>query len=315
MKFSSGESAVSFRVRAFLAALLLFAVFAGCRAQKSSEPAPASSDPNAPPTRIISTAPSLTETLFAVGAGKRVVGVSRFCRYPSDVAELPKVGGLLDPDIERIVELHPDLVLITPENDELRERLQPFKIRVEPVDQSDLGKILDALETVGALCGPEMLERGRKLKAELAARIDAVERRVSAAEPVPVLIVIDRERGNGKIDNLFVAGNNLYFNEILNVCGGRNVFADAASAVPTVSAEAILEANPAVIIDLATDGSSEINARAAVADWDALMSVDAVKNQRVYALAAPEATIPGPRVILFIEQLAKLLQQEPNSEK
>ena len=308
MKNFIGESVVSFRVLIFLPAFLFFMFFLGCTAQKPSEPVPGSSEQDTPPVRIVSTAPSLTETLFAVGAGERVVGVSRFCRYPSEVAELPKVGGLLDPDIERIVELNPDLVLITPENDELRERLLPFQIRVVPVDQSDLGKILDALESVGALCGPEMLERGKKLKADLAARIDAVERRTSTTEPVPVLIAIDRERGNGKIDNLFVAGNNRYFNEILRVCGGRNVFADAASAVPTVSAEAILEANPAVIIDLATDGSDEKDARAAVSDWDMLTSVDAVKNQRVYALAAPEATIPGPRVILLIEQLDKLLQ-------
>ena len=119
-------------LRTLCLAFASISLLCGCGESQHSErterPAQAASE--AIPERIVSTAPSVTETLFAVGAGDRVVGVSRFCCYPPEVEQLPKVGGLFDPDVERIVELRPDLVLMTQDNAGLKERLAPFDVRV-----------------------------------------------------------------------------------------------------------------------------------------------------------------------------------------
>lgn len=269
------------------------------------------------PRRIISVAPSITETLFALGLGDRVIGVSRFCTFPEGVRAIPKIGGLLDPNWETVLKLRPDLVIVLSSNRDYIEKLARYKVPTFVVDHDNITGILKSFEEIGAVFGPETLRKARLLHRETRQRLDHVASRTKGLPKPKVMIAIDRTRGGGKIQELYIAGNNPYFEEILALAGGTNVGRNPeGTAVPRVSMEGVMRLDPEVIIDLVgsvnrhdTLGKQII--RDSISDWDAFGNrVTAVKNKRVHLVAEDYATVPGPRMVLFVEQLADLLHPE-----
>ncbi|MFA5203307.1 MAG: helical backbone metal receptor [Lentisphaeria bacterium] len=289
-----------------LAALLLAALAGGCSPRPpaaDSAPAPAAA-PDC--RRIISCAPSITETLFALGAGRRVVGVSRFCAYPPEVRTLPKIGGYLDPNYEMILRLQPDLVLSLRENSSLTEFLTRNHIRHEVMDNDSVAAIAAATERLGTLCG------ATKPAAALAGglrREFAAGQRPGAAESAPrVLFCIGRDSpGSGGITRAYLAGPRTIYQEVITAAGGRNVLeAAAGAAYPMVSGESILRLNPDLIIEIQATSTPEMAARSA-ADWQSLPGVAAVKNGRVHLISADYAAIPGPRLGLLLADVRRLI--------
>lgn len=273
------------------------------------------------PRRIISTVPSITETLFALGLGDRVVAVSRFCTHPPEVRELPKVGGLFDPDWETMARLRADVAVTLDGNESYIDKLQRLGIEVLAVDHKGFEGVLDSFARIGRRFGPEYEARGEELRREIDARLERVRRRTAPLPKPRVLICIDRTRGVGKIQNLFIAGNNPFFDRVLEIAGGINVGRNPENiAVPTLSTESVLRLNPEVIFDLLTGVGEVASAepegrtrllRTTVEDWNSVGEhVDAVRNGRVYLITEDYATVPGPRIADFVEHLARLLHPE-----
>ncbi len=268
--------------------------------------------------RVVSTVPSVTETLFALGLGDSVVAASTYCQYPPEVADLPKIGSLFDINIEAIVELDPDFVVVLRENEELAQRLTALGVETVAVDHSSLAGVLASFETLGAAVGGETgAENGRKLRRETENRLDAIRASVAGRSKPSVLIAIDRTPGLGKIADVFVAAQNPYFNEALEIVGATNAAGELRGAAPVVSPEGIATLNPDVIVDLSTDGvyveGAEADAKIAEkrAEWLTLGDgVKAVKNGRVYPVLDLYATVPGPRTVLFLEKLADSIWPE-----
>ena len=205
MKKRSGRS----WFRAGTAALLcLLSFFLGCQ-RPTGRPAETKGGDTDPPRRIVSVVPSVTETLFALGLGDRVVGVSDFCRYPPEARELPKLGGMHNTNLERIVELRPDLAVLLREHHELKEKLEKVQIATLSVDHSSIAGILDSFEEIADGCG--VGEAGRKLRHQTEERLEAL-RPEPEKEPVRVLIVLDRDLGERNITQVYAAGKNRYFN-------------------------------------------------------------------------------------------------------
>ncbi|MGI5831832.1 MAG: ABC transporter substrate-binding protein [Thermoguttaceae bacterium] len=311
MKKRSGRS----WFRAGTAALLcLLSFFLGCQ-RPTGRPAETKGGDTDPPRRIVSVVPSVTETLFALGLGDRVVGVSDFCRYPPEARELPKLGGMHNTNLERIVELRPDLAVLLREHHELKEKLEKVQIATLSVDHSSIAGILDSFEEIADGCG--VGEAGRKLRHQTEERLEAL-RPEPEKEPVRVLIVLDRDLGERNITQVYVAGKNRYFNDLLKLAGGKNVLAETSSMVPTVSREGILEKNPEVIFDLSSLGADDPRPASEREplyrhDWDSLGNgVAAIRDGRVYPVLADYATIPGPRFILFAELLSDMLRSDEN---
>ncbi len=273
--------------------------------------------------RVVSTVPSVTETLFALGLGDSVVAASTYCQYPPEVADLPKIGSLFDINIEAIVELDPDFVAILQENTELAKRLTTLGVKTIAVDHSSLAGVLASFETLGAAVGGETgAESGRKLRRETETRIDAIRASVAGRPKPSVLIAIDRTPGLGRISDVFVAAQNPYFNEALEIVGATNAAGNLRGAAPVVSPEGIAALNPDVVVDLSTDGvyveGAEADAKIAEkrAEWRTLGDgVKAVKNGKVYPVLDLYATVPGPRTVLFLEKLADLLRSGAAKEE
>jgi len=252
--------------------------------------------------RIISFAPSITETLFALGAGDRVVGVTRFCAYPPEVTRLPKVGGYVDPNYEQILRLEPDLVLVLRENSPITEFLAAHSIRYEVVDNDSVGAIATAIERIGALCGAT--ERAGRLAGDLRREMAGATR----ITPAPrILFCVGRDNpGSGSITRAYLASPKSIYNEIIVLAGGRNVMTDAGAAYPMVSGEGILRLNPDIIIEVTATAGPE-GAPGAENDWRQLATVAAVKNGQLFRLTADYAYIPGPRIGLLLRDIKRIV--------
>ncbi|MBR5626732.1 MAG: ABC transporter substrate-binding protein [Thermoguttaceae bacterium] len=148
----------------FLVALLALVPVTGCSDKNINQANTTRHPSNEIPQRIISTVPSITETLFALDLQNRLVGVSDFCHYPPEADKIRKVGGYFDPNLEAMLELEPDLVLILKENQDLRRRLESLGINVLTVDHSSITGILESFEQIGAVFGDDFQAKDIKFE-------------------------------------------------------------------------------------------------------------------------------------------------------
>jgi iron complex transport system substrate-binding protein len=261
----------------------------------------------APPQRIVSTAPSITELLYALGLGDRVVGVTRFCRYPPEAQLKPKIGDYTSPNIEAIAALRPELVVIQTNPVHLANHLTALKLRVLEIDQENIAAIYKSIREVGIATGTERV--ATQLTDSIRDGLAKIRASVSALPRVRMMFVIGRSPD--RLDGLVVAGRASYLNEAIEVAGGENVFREAVAAYPAVSLEEVMARNPDVIVDMGdmsdTIGVTEAHKRSVVALWDRIPTLAAVKQHRVFAVASDIYVVPGPRVIDAAKAFAEML--------
>jgi len=260
-----------------------------------------------PPRRIVSTAPSITELLYELGLGDRVVGVDRFSRYPPEAQRKAKVGDYVNPNLETIASLRPDLVIIPTNPVKLAERLAVLRLKVLEIDQDTIAKLYESFRMVGQATGATA--QAAQLAATVRGQLEAVRVRAAPLKKTRMMFVVGRTPN--RLDGLIVVGQASYLNEIIALAGGDNVFRDAVAPYPGVSLEEVLARNPDVIIDMGdmadTVGVTEEHKREVTSLWERLSSVAAVKQHRVYAVASDIYVEPGPRVVdaakAFLEML------------
>jgi len=259
--------------------------------------------PDAPPQRIISTLPSVTEVLFDIGLGDRIVGDSAFTKYPPETAKIAKIGGLYDINRERIISLRPDLVILSVENVSLRQSLAA---PVLTVDHRTFSGVLESYLIIGEVFGPDILTVARRKRKELLDKLSEFDARREGKEPIRTLIAIDRSYGTGRIQHLFVAGADSFLSEVVERAGGENVAASTGLLAPMLAAEGIIHLAPDVIIDIQISG---IDPERSLADWQSLgNSVPAVRNRRILVLTDDFASIPGPRTPILIEKIVRYFE-------
>nr|MBA2259827.1 ABC transporter substrate-binding protein [Acidobacteriota bacterium] len=251
--------------------------------------------------------PAVTEMLFALGAGHRVVGVSSFDRFPPEVANIQKVGALLDPDLERILSLQPDLVVLYHTQSDLRKQLERAKVPAYAYSHAGLRDVTATLRSVGNRIG--IAARAAKLATDIESRIDAI-RRVSALGPRPrTLIVFGRE--NYTLRGIYASGGQGFVHDMVTAAGGQNVFADMKREAVQATTELILARRPEIILELRADPIGLDEEKKELAVWWQLASVPAVANRRVHIIADPRTVIPGPRVVEGIEVIAAAIKRQP----
>lgn len=279
--------------------LLLCALAWGCGpSEQGANEAPAS----APPARIVSLAPALTEILFAIGAGDRVVGVTAFCDYPPEAKLLPKVGGYTTPSVESILALRPDLVLVSPAsgNRDSALALRQAGLRVEVVPAETLDEAYAAVEQVGDLVGAG--PRGRALAAEIRGRIDAAARKAAGLPRVRAIFCVQR-------DPLIVAGKGTLPSQLLELAGGTNIV--AADRYPRIGIETVLAEAPDVIVQSRMDLADSGEERVALDFWKRWPTIPAVRDGKVFVIDGTTAFRAGPRVADAVEMLSAILHGAP----
>ena len=260
------------------------------------------------PTRIVSLVPSATEMLFAFGAGPRVVGVSSYDTYPPQVKNLPSVGALIDPDLERILSLKPDLVVVYASQTDLTTQLAHAGIAVFEYKHEGLSDVVTTIEQLGNRVGDG--EPATRLANNLRQGLAEIRRRVAGLPRPRTLLVFGRERL--ALRGIYASGGVGFLNDMLQVAGGTNVFGDVKQQNVQASTEQILAARPNVILEVrATNESWPAGDRdAELHVWKALASVPAVRDGRVFYLSDDRLVIPGPRIVEGVRLIAKALHPD-----
>jgi len=262
---------------------------------------------NAIPQRIISLVPATTEMLFAMGAGNRIAGVSDYDRFPPEVSRLARVGGLLDPNVERLISLRPDLVIVYDTQTDLKQQLDRARIPMFRYVHRGLPDITQTMRALGERVGSKA--EADAAAARIETRLDAVRARVAGRPPPTTLLIFGRDPG--ALRHINASGGYGFLHDVLELAGGRDVLGDLKQQSVDVSTEMILRRAPDVIIELHYGESlktERLDDERKV--WNALPSVPAVKNNRVYLLRGDEFVVPGPRIVIAAERFAQTLHPE-----
>ena len=292
---------VSSNVRAALVTVLL--LLTGFLSPGPNEPAYAQA-PAARPSRIVSLIPATTEMLFAMGAGDRLVGVGTYDRFPAEVARLPRVGGLIDPDTERILALRPDLVIVYNTQVELKQRLDRARLPYFSYEHRALPDIMTTVRVLGERVGAG--ERAHAVADEMDHALAAVSASVAGQTRPRALLVFGRQPGTLRSVN--ASGGYGFLADLLNIAGAENVFNDIKQQSVQASTEMILARRPDVIVELKYGAAAPgLDVARELEPWTALASVPAVRNKRLYLVTGDEFVVPGPRIVLAAQRLAQAL--------
>jgi iron complex transport system substrate-binding protein len=259
------------------------------------------------PERIVSLSPSNTEILFALGLGDRVVGATKYCNYPSQVKELESsgkievVGGYVDPDIETILSLRPDLVLAGQKHSNgAVPLLEKEAIPVYVVDSNNLNNIILSIKKIGQITGKD--ENASNLADQMESRMKDISDRISSLAKTRVLYIVWH-------DPVKTAGSGTFENEIIEKAGGVNIFHDL-SGYAEVDSEAIAVRNPEVIITCTGMGQGADKPMMWAENEQVLNLTDARKNGRIYQATGDVVTRAGPRIVDGLVMFAKFIHPE-----
>jgi iron complex transport system substrate-binding protein len=263
----------------------------------------------AQPARIVSTFPSVTETLFALGAGDRVVGVSIYCRYPPAALALPKIGTYTKPDPEKIALLRPDLVIIQNSATSLAERLSALGIRYAQVKIGSLAEVYTMISDVGRAV--DLPDRASKLNSDIRTRLEAIRTDTRRKTRPSVLMIVGRDPG--QLTNFVAVGASTYLGELLEIAGGNNAMVGTTIPYPRISLESVIRFNPDVILDMSnmrdTAADSPSQEERLQQPWLTHTELAAVRNKMVFGLISEVLVTPGPRVIDAVELIREFIQK------
>jgi iron complex transport system substrate-binding protein len=262
------------------------------------------------PQRIISTSPGVTEILFALGLGERVVGVTQYCSWPPEVARIPKIGTWTTPNMEAIVAARPDLIVVQRTAVHTTGRFEALTLRTLDVNLDRIPDIYETIDKIGTAAG--VPARATALNASIRRGLSEIRDRVAPRPPTPVMFVVGRNPGS--LEGMIAVGGDSYISEVMTVAGGRNILADSPVAYPKVLHEEIIARDPHVIVDM----GEHADARALPPDlvrheralWSRLSTVRAVRDNRVHIVSSSVYVVPGPRVVECARQFARFLHPE-----
>lgn len=258
--------------------------------------------------KIISLAPSITETLFLLGAGERVVGVSTYSNYPEKAKTITKIGSLFDTNYELMVAIKPDLVFLLPSSIKAKENLNRLGIETCVLSQRNIAEIISSFDVAGKKLG--LTKRSDFLIDSLESEIKKVEKLIAAGSETgkkqKMLISVGRDY-SADINSIYAGGNGIFFDDIISILGYENAV-DTDIAYPKISLEGILKINPDVIVDLIPElYEQKYSEDELLKRWKKLITVKAAKNNKVIIEGGRYVSIPGPRIIGLIGKIAEKL--------
>ena len=267
------------------------------------------------PQRVISMAPNLTESIFEIGAGESLVGVTDFCKYPSQARQRQSCGGWSNPDYEVITRLKPDLILIQGRHQSVRDFSARQGIRVCSIMMDDVESITDGLVILGEILGSRDGATSAVTKFEN--RLAAIKMDLKS-HPVhnPPRVFISLSRRPGSLSGIMTMVSGSFIDQALTLAGGENIFNDLVHPYSQVSQENVIVREPEFILEIRGDTHMrEESRRDLVDDWSGLVSIPAVRNNRIHVLEADYLLIPGPRFPRTVEMIYEVLYEWGTGEK
>ena len=278
--------------------------WASARSDSLGSASPASVVERSAASRIITLAPNSAEILCALGACDRVVGVSKFCVYPPELSSKPRVGGLFDPNLERIAGLQPDLVVLRGNNPEVEQLCTERGVAVFRDPTERLADIEDCIRSLADLVGA--VEEGAEMIRRHRDRIEMIRRRVAGLPKPRVFVTVSRNPG--ELSNILTTGRSTFLGETIVLAGGVNVFGDIDMDYPQVTPEEILARRPDIVIELMPEAELTDSMREhMIRQWAELGTIPAVERERIYFITESNALIPSPRYVEIIDRVSHIL--------
>ena len=281
------------RARTFIVFSLVFVVlnregFAGQAVPQSSVP-----------QKVVSLAPSVTETIFALGFGDRLAGVTTSCDYPAEARKIPKIGGFMNPSLETIVAKRPDIVIgASSATDPAKAReMERLGLEVTLISLASVSDILSSIKSIARSLGSP--EAGEKLVHKITLQMDQVRERVAPAPRRSTLLLVG-------LRPLIAVGGKNFIDELITLAGGKNIAGDAAQPWLNLPDEYVVAKAPQVIIEAGMGSERDQIAK----HWADLKSIPAVQHRRVYRYPSDKILRPGPRIGEGLEEIAQLLHPE-----
>lgn len=253
--------------------------------------------------RIVTLSPAVNEIVFALGEGKNVVGTTKYANYPESAKSIPRIGGYHDASIEKIAALRPTLVISEASGEETNRKLEKLGIKTLAIRIDSVGSIKDAVSKIAARLGKH------KEGAAINAKIDAGLQKLSKLPRTnqKMLVVFGNNIDLSK--NIYVAGNNLYFAELIAKTGFENAIRKDRSGQPVIGMEGIIASNPDIVVVLFPyTKEKNITASQIKAAWSAL-PIKAAKSGSIFVLDGDYVSIPSDRLTLFLDDLRKIAEE------
>jgi iron complex transport system substrate-binding protein len=254
-----------------------------------------------PPQRIISLAPNVTEILFAIGLENRIIGVTRYCNHPKKAQQKNRIGGMVDPDLEKIIDLHPDLIIAFRGNPlRLIQRLQSLNLPVFVLEAgTTLESVFSLIQKIGLITRQE--KAAENLVANLNGGLEKLRNRLKNVRTRPKVFINLHGKG------LWTCGNNSFMNDMVREAKGRNIAREAPRAWFNYNREELIHRNPDHIVILAKGEKDFLEVKTWFIKEAHLESVHAVQNEKISYLNEDLVTRHGPRIFEAFDQLARIL--------
>ena len=257
--------------------------------------------------RVISTSPAITEILFTIGAGDRVVGVTDFCNYPKQACRLPSIGGPLNPSTEIWITLKPDLIIIQEDSEVIQKNAKIFEIPSLTVSVNNLNNILNSIQIIADSL--HMPQAGHQLAIKIKTKIEGYRTHLKKIKPRQVLMLLSDT--NDPSRDLYAVGRDTFLNELLTIAGGENVLPDTMARYPKVSKEYIIAKSPEIIIEVGPKSNlSKEETLARKKTWGKFSTLRAVKDDKLYFISADYILIPGPRLLNILDDFTRTIHPE-----
>lgn len=254
--------------------------------------------------RVVSLAPNITETIFAIGAEERLKGVSSFCRYPSEAQGKTTVGSIANPNLEIILGLRPDGIIMQQPNPRLKDFCRSHGIAYFALEMNDIETIKEGIVRVGELL--ESKESALELLASMETSFENLRSDKKEGRPRVLLLT---GRTPGSLKGMYAAGSKSYMSELLHVAGGENIMADTPKKFVPVSLETVIERDPDIIIETYMQASLAKSTRSQLhSDWQRVPRLTAVKNNEIHIITENFVQIPGPRIVQTAELFKRLCE-------
>ena len=263
------------------------------------------------PQRIISMSPGITEILFALGAGDRVVGVTDFCTYPEEACTRPSVGGLLNPNVETWIRLQPDLIVHQIKSNKIEINARNLGIETLVIPQDTLANIFRGIQTIGDALN--LSDSARRLTQKLKEDVDFHRNELAGVRKKSVLFLLGDSDDPSR--DLYAVGGGTFLGEILELAGGANIVPDPLAKYPRISKEFILQKSPEVIVVAGPKANlSDKELERNLQQWQQFPTLRAVREKNIFYIGADYILIPGPRLVKILTRFARAIHPEVFAE-
>lgn len=273
----------------------------------------------AAPQRIVSFSPVGTEILFALGQKERIAAVTDFCDYPPEALKKPKVGGFASINYEMLILMKADLVVLQDMHSQFVPQLKSLKIPYVILKQDSIEDICKSITELGRICGSGTI--AERMVKNILSEVGSLRAKVKGKARPSVMVCVSRELSEPVISTIYIAGQNNFYNELIDIAGGVNVSKERRIAYPQVSPDGISKMNPNIIIDLVGDKSyyhskdkidleTIFSTKYLKNQWERSVSADAVKRGRIAVMNGTVYLRPGPRVGEVLRSFAEAIHPE-----